>query len=132
MTDKLETTITIEGWDENPTQEYDDGSKLSRAEVTLGAGPDGLTSGRMDSLLHYNSDGTSDYVTVLRVQGEVGGRTGAFTAVGEGTYRDDTASGTMRIVAGSGDLEGITGTVTSTSTQSDYPNMPLVIEYDLG
>ena len=38
----------------------------------------------------------------------------------------------MRIVEGTGDLAGITGTVASSSTQEDYPNMPLVIEYQLG
>ena len=37
----------------------------------------------------------------------------------------------MRIVDGTGDLAGISGTVSSSSTQDDYPNMPLVIAYDL-
>ena len=107
-------------------------ARLSVEVVFGGSGADGLTAGRMDSLLHYTSDDTSDYVTVLRVEGEVGGRTGSFTAIGEGSYRDATASQTLRIVAGSGGLDAITGTVTSSSTQQDYPHMPLVIEYDLG
>jgi hypothetical protein len=38
----------------------------------------------------------------------------------------------MPIVAGTGELAGITGSVVSNSTQADYPNMPLVIEYELG
>ena len=38
----------------------------------------------------------------------------------------------MRIGDGTGDLAGISGTVSSSSTQEDYPNMPLVIAYDLG
>ena len=38
----------------------------------------------------------------------------------------------MRIVEGTGDLAGISGTVSSSSTQDDYPNMPLVIEYTFG
>ena len=38
----------------------------------------------------------------------------------------------MRIVEGTGDLAGITGSVSSSSTHDDYPNMPLVIAYELG
>ena len=38
----------------------------------------------------------------------------------------------MHIVEGTGDLAGITGTLESSSTHADYPNMPLVVEYDLG
>jgi hypothetical protein len=53
------------------------------------------------------------------------------TAIGHGEYDGTTASSTMPIVAGTGDLAGVTGSVSSSSTHADYPNMPLVIEYDL-
>ena len=79
-----------------------------------------------------HDDGTSEYVGLIRLEGELDGRSGAFTAIGEGAYDGTTASSTMRIVDGTGDLAGISGTVSSSSTQDDYPNMPLVIEYSLG
>ena len=132
MTEKLETTIKIDSWDEKPTEEYDDGTKVSHAAVTLTDGNDGLREGLMESVLYYRSDGTSQYAGVIHLEGELGGRSGSFTAVGEGGYDGTTASSTMRIVEGTGDLAGITGTVSSSSTHDDYPNMPLVIEYDLG
>ena len=132
MTEKLETTIKIDTWDEKPTQEYDDGTKVAHAVVTLTDGNDGLRSGLLESVLYYRSDGTSEYVGVIHLDAELGGKTGSFTAIGEGTYDGTTASSTMRIVEGTGDLAGITGTVSSSSTQADYPNMPLVIEYQLG
>ena len=132
MTEKLTTTLKIDNWDENPTQENDDGTKLTRAVVTLTDGADELKSGRFESLMHYKTDGTAAYVTVMRVEAELDGRSGAFTAVGEGTFDGTTASGTMHIVEGTGDLAGITGTLESSSTHADYPNMPLVVEYDLG
>ncbi len=100
--------------------------------MTLTDGNDGLKSGLLESVLYYRSDGTSDYVGVIHLDGELGGKSGSFTATGEGTYDGTTASSTMRIVEGTGDLAGITGTVSSSSTQADYPNMPLVIEYELG
>ena len=82
--------------------------------------------------MYYAADGTSTYVGAIRLAAELDGKKGAFAAVGEGGYDGTTASSTMKIVDGTGDLAGITGTVASSSTQDDYPNMPLVIEYELG
>ncbi|MEO6509699.1 MAG: DUF3224 domain-containing protein [Nocardioides sp.] len=132
MTDKIETTIKIDNWDEKPTQEFDDGTKVAHAVVTLTEGNDGLTDGHLESVMYYTAEGTSTYVGAIRLAAELDGKKGAFTAVGEGGYDGKTASSTMKIVEGTGDLAGITGTVSSSSTQDDYPNMPLVIEYDLG
>ena len=129
MTETLTTTIKIDNWDEQPTQEHDDGTKTAHAVVTLTEGKDGLRSGLLESVLHYGSDGTSEYAGLIRLEAELDGKSGAFTAIGEGTYDGTTASSTMRIVDGTGDLAGISGTVSSSSTQDDYPNMPLVIEY---
>lgn len=132
MNQTLTTTIKIDAWDEQPTREHDDGTKVAHAVVTLIDGNGGLRSGLLESVLHYGSDGTSEYAGLIRLEGELDGRSGAFTAIGEGTYDGTTASSTMRIVAGTGDLAGISGTVSSSSTQDDYPDMPLVIAYDLG
>ena len=136
MTDKLQITIKIDNWDEQPTEEYDDGTKVAHAAVKLTEGNDnssgGFRSGLLESVLYYREDGTSSYAGVIRLDGELGGKTGSFTAIGEGEYDGTTASSTMRIVEGTGDLAGLSGTVSSSSTQDDYPNMPLTIEYDLG
>ena len=132
MTEKIETTIKIDNWDEKPTQEYDDGTKVAHAAVTLTEGNDGLATGLLESVLYYRADGTSTYVGVLHLDASLDGKTGSFTAVGEGGYDGSTASSTMKIVEGTGDLAGISGTVSSSSTQDDYPNMPLVVEYELG
>jgi hypothetical protein len=132
MSDTIETTIRIDSWEEKPTQEFDDGTKISHAVVGLTEGNDGLGNGHMESILYYRADGTSAYLGAIRLEAALGGRKGAFTAIGEGTYDATTAASTLRIVDGTGDLAGITGTVSSSSTQADYPNMPLVIEYELG
>jgi len=129
MSEKIETTIKIDSWDEKPTQEFDDGTKIAHAVVGLTEGNDGLGTGHMESVLYYRADGTSAYLGAIRLEAELGGRKGAFTAIGEGTYDATTATSTLRIVDGTGDLAGITGTVSSSSTQTDYPNMPLVIAY---
>lgn len=131
MTEKLVTTIKIDDWQENPTQEFDDGTKICHAVVRLTDGRDGLTGGHMESVLHYRADGTSSYVTLLRLEGALGGRVGSFVAIGDGVYDGTLAGGTMRIVSGSGDLATISGTIGGDSTHDDYPQMPLVIVYDV-
>jgi hypothetical protein len=136
MTSKLETTIKIDNWDEKPTEEYDDGTKVAHAVVKLtegaGSSSGGLSTGLLESVLYYGADGTSSYVGVLHLDAELDGKSGSFTAIGHGEYDGTTASSTMPIIQGTGDLAGITGSVSSTSTKDDYPNMPLVIAYDLG
>lgn len=136
MTTTIETTIKIDAWDEKPTAEHDDGTKVAHAVVTLTDGPrqdwGTLRAGLLESVLHYAADGTSTYAGLIRLEAEIDGRNGAFIAIGEGGYDGTTAASTMRIVEGTGDLAGITGTVSSSSTHEDHPNMPLVIEYSLG
>ena len=132
MTTKLETTIKIDNWDEKPSAEYDDGTKVAHAVVSLTEGNDGLSTGHLESVLYYGADGTSSYVGVLHLDGELDGKSGSFTALGHGEYDGTTASSTMPIIGGTGELDGITGSVSSSSTQDDYPNMPLVIAYELG
>ena len=132
MSTKIETTIKIDSWDEQPTNEYDDGTKLAHAVVGLTEGKDGLSAGHLETVLYYAADGTSTYAGVIHLDADLDGKSGSFTAIGEGEYDGTTASSTMRIVEGTGDLAGITGTVSSSSTQEDYPNMPLVVAYEIG
>ena len=70
MTDTLTTTIKIDNWDEQPTQEHDDGTKTAHAVVTLTDGNDGVRSGLLESVLHYGSDGTSEYAGLIRLEAE--------------------------------------------------------------
>jgi hypothetical protein len=129
----LKTKMRIASWDESPVEEYGDGSKLTRAQVTLTDGHGGLASGSAGMLAWYRPDGTSSYVTVIRVAGRLDGREGSFVLRGGGAYDGTTASGRMTVVPGSGTggLAGISGTCESVSTHADYPFMPLTLTYDL-
>ena len=129
----LTTRLKIASWDEVPAGEFDDGSKITRAAVTLAEGADGLTGGMSQSVMYYRPDGTSRYVTVMRLTGALDGRAGSFVVAGQGDYDGTTASSTSQIVPGSGtgDLAGISGTCTSASTHADYPFMPLTLTYQL-
>jgi Protein of unknown function (DUF3224) len=129
----LSTRLKISSWQESPTQEFEDGSKVTRAQVVLSEGSDGLTSGTFESVMYYAPDGTSSYLTVMHLTGVLDGRSGGFVLIGDGTFDGATASGRTRIVPGSGskDLAGITGSCESTSTHADYPFMPLTLTYRL-
>jgi hypothetical protein len=129
----LKTKMRIASWDESPVEEYGDGSKLTRAQVALTDGDDGLASGSAGMLAYYRPDGASSYVTVMRLTGSLDGRAGSFVLRGEGAFDGTTASGRMTIVPGSGtgELAGISGTCESVSTHADYPFMPLTLAYEL-
>jgi len=132
MTGKLETRLEIKSWDEKPYRELPDGRKFSRAEVQLGGGADGLTSGAFEALMYYRADGTATYVTLMSLEGTMDGRSGSFVLQGEGSYEDGTAEVRYRVVDGTGELTGLTGQGTSRSTHADYPFMPLTLEYEPG
>ena len=133
MTVTLTTKMRIAGWDEAPVEEFGDGSKLTRAQVRLSEGEGGLASGSAGMLAYYRPDGTSSFVTVMRLTGILDGRAGSFVLRGEGAFDGTTASGRMTVVAGSGTggLAGLSGTCVSVSTHADYPFMPLTLVYEL-
>jgi hypothetical protein len=129
----LETRLTIAEWDEKPVAQWDDAAKITRANVELTDGSDGLERGRFESVMYYRPDGTAAYVNMMHLTARLEGRSGTFVLAGEGTYDGTTASGTSRIVtdSGTGELVGITGTISSASTEADYPHMPLTLDYHL-
>lgn len=131
---ELTTRLKIASWDEKPAQDFGDGGGTTRAVVELAEGADGLESGGFEAVMYYRPDKTSSYVSVMRLVGTLEGRSGSFVAVGEGSFDGTTAASSASIVAGSGagGLAGISGTVTSSSTHSDYPYMPLTLTYELG
>jgi hypothetical protein len=133
MTKTVETALKIESWDEEPSEEFADGTKISHAETRLD-GADEISSATSRSLLFYRADGTSTFVVVMRVEATLDGHSGAFVLSGTGTYDGTTAAQRLTVVDGSGggELAGIRGSARSDSTHADYPNMPLVLEYDLG
>lgn len=138
MTTTLQLKLTIESWDEQPYRELPDGRKFTRADVGLSGdestGASTIQSAAYEALMYYAADGTSSYVTLIQVAGTLDGKTGSFVLAGSGTYDGTTAAGESRIVPGSGtgELAGISGSASSTSTHQDYPFMPLSISYELG
>ncbi len=133
MAKTVETKFEIKSWDERPYRELADGSKFTRADVVLAGTGDGLASATFDALMYYSPDGTSSYVTLMQITGELDGRSGSFVLRGQGTYDGTAARGESTVVPGSGtgELAGVSGTGASVSTHDDYPFMPLTLRYDV-
>jgi hypothetical protein len=127
----LKTKLKIESWDEKPYRELPDGTKFTRAEVALSGTDDAISSATFEGLMYYRADGTSSYVTLMRLEATLDGRTGALVLRGPGAFDGTTARGTFEVVAGTGGLEGVTGTAGSESTHADYPFMPLTVTYTM-
>src|SRR5262245_41069307 len=133
----METSLTgrlrIESWEEAPTHEYDDGSKLARAEVRLAEGDGGLETATMSSVLYYRPDGTSRFSSMMRLEATLDGQPGSVVLLGTGSYDGTTADLQLSAVPGSGTgpFTGITTTCASSSTHADYPFMPLVVRLGL-
>jgi Protein of unknown function (DUF3224) len=137
MTATLEAKLHIDSWNENPYRELENGTKFTRAEVALAAdGPspgDGLTEAAFEGLMFYRPDGTSHFVVVMYATANLAGRNGTFVLSGDGAYDGQQAQMALRVIEGSGtgDLVGLSGSLRSSSTHADYPDMPLTLSYDL-
>jgi hypothetical protein len=131
MPPTLQTKLEIASWNEQPYRELPDGSRFTRAEVTLTGTGDELSAGSFEALMYYRPDGTSSYVTLLQLSAELDGRTGTVVLQGDGGFDGAAARGRFTVVDGSGTggLASLTGTAESTSTHSDYPFMPLTLNY---
>ena len=134
MTDTFQTKLKIASWDERPYRELADGSKFSKADILLTDGTDGIIDGVSEALLFYRPDGTSSYVTLMSLTANLAGKSGTFVLRGEGSYDGATARMTASVIEGSqtGDLAGLSATIESVSTHSDYPFMPLTVSYTIG
>lgn len=134
-TTHLQTKLEIKKWDEHPFHELPDGQKVARATTTLAGAEPGLAAeATMSSLLHYRADGTSTFVGLLSIEGQLGDRAGSLVLRTTGTFDGTHARMELTIVPGSGtgELAGIQGGGTSVSAHSDYPYMPLTLDYQFG
>jgi hypothetical protein len=125
----MELSLRIASWDEHVVRELADGQKVSRSSVRL----EGDLAGGFETVLHYAADGSSEFSSVMYLDGVLEGRRGGFVLIGDGSYDGTTARSLSRVVEGSGtgELAGIAGSATSASTHADYPVMPLTLDYRL-
>lgn len=112
MAATVKANFEITGWDETP---FDDGvgvSKLTEALVSKKYSGDVEGTSTTKWLMAYAPDKTATYVGIERIQGTVGGRHGTLVVMHDGKFEDGVASADLRVVAGTDQLKGVTGTGT--------------------
>src|SRR5215216_1860436 len=105
-------TFKIQGWDEKPSAEIEDGRKLTQASVRQAFAGDVEGEGTVEWLMCYRPDETADFVGLQRIVGRIGDRSGSFVLLQtEGTFDGQEAKGRLSVVPGSGtgELEGLRG-----------------------
>jgi Protein of unknown function (DUF3224) len=105
----LQATFEIGSWDEAPVQEWE-GGRLTRASVTKRYSGDVAGEARLEYLLAYRADGTAAFVGIERVTGTADGNSGGLVLQQVGNFADGAATADLTVLAGSGELEGASGT----------------------
>ncbi len=133
MDEILELRLTIASWDESPLEVFDDGGKITKADVVVRDGDAAISDGAAHMVMYYRPDGTSSFTSLMRLRGSLAGRVGGFALLGEGAYDGVAAVVNFHVIEDSGtvDLSGMSGTAKSVSSHVDYPTMPLTLRYHL-
>ena len=86
-----------------------------------------------ESLMIYGDDSSANFVSLERVVGRIGGRSGSFVLQGSGTYDKSTgiAKGIFIVVpsSGKGGLHGIRGEGSFVATHA--PPASMTLNYDI-
>jgi hypothetical protein len=132
MTQHAQGTFTVAGWDESTYQELEGQGKLTKARMSFDYAGDVQGQGVAETVMCYRDDGTAVYTGLEHVTGEVGGKSGSYVLVADGTYDGGEARSTFQVVEGSGtgELAGLRGS--GTSVASSTPPGSLSFDYDLG
>jgi hypothetical protein len=112
MTARIEARFEIANWDEAP---FDDGvgvSKLTEALVakTYSGDIDGTSTTKW--LMAYAPDKTATYVGIERIKGAIGGKRGSLVLMHDGAFEGGAATATLRVVCGTDELAGASGSGT--------------------
>ncbi len=105
------TTFQVTSWDEAEAHSFDEGTKITRTTVTQAYSGYIEGEGRVEYTMFYREDGTAAFVGFERIEGEVGGKKGAFILQHRGTFEEGAARSEWFVVpaTGSGELTGLKG-----------------------
>jgi hypothetical protein len=95
-------TFEVKSFDEDTVEEFDDGSKLTRARIvqTMDGGLDGESTSEF--VMHYRPDGTASFAGYVRFVGQLDDRSGSYVQQATGSYDNIEARTLSSVVLGSG------------------------------
>jgi hypothetical protein len=117
MSGTAKGSFQVSRWEENPYEEIDGGSKLTKVSIGQDFSGDLEAALAWEGQMYYRPDGTAVYTGLQRFVGTLDGREGSFVATTSGGYDGETATTDWTVVSGSGtgDLAGIEGTGTASA-----------------
>ena len=132
MTEHANGTFTVSGWDETTYVELDEKGKLTRARMTFDFAGDVQGQGVSETLMCYRQDGTAVFTGLQHMVGQVGGRSGSYVLLADGSYDGAEARTAWKVVDGSGtgELAGLRGTGSAVAASS--PPGTFTFDYELG
>jgi hypothetical protein len=132
MSTQATSKFTIDGWDEQPYLETEDGGKLTRAHVKQTFHGDIDGHGEVEWLMCYRPDNTADFVGLQRIVGRIGERSGSIVLESRGTFDSNQAKGPLRVIPGSGtgELKGISGAGELHAPLGSQPSATLRYHFD--
>lgn len=132
MSAQATSKFKIEGWDEQPYAETEDGGKLTRASVKQTFDGDISGEGEVEWLMCYRPDQTADFVGLQRLVGRVRERSGSMVLESRGTFDGKEAKGPLTILVGSGtgELKGIAGDGELRAPLGGEPSVSLSYRFD--
>jgi hypothetical protein len=112
MSEKLTATFEIAAWDETPFDESTGVAKLTEALVGKTYSGDIEGSSTTKWLMAYAPDKTASFIGLERIRGTFGGKHGSLVLQHVGTFADGSADAELRVVSGTDELKGASGTGT--------------------
>ena len=109
MSRHIEARFEIGNWDETPFDDTES-PKLTEALVSKKYSGDIEGTSTTKWLMAYAPDKTAAYVGVERIDATVGDKRGSLVLLHDGAFEGGAATATLRIVSGTDDLTGATGT----------------------
>jgi hypothetical protein len=133
MSTKAKASFQIDNWDEQEIFETDDGSKVTRAQVSKSFSGELEGEGTVEWLMGYDEDGKATFVGLERIVGTLGGKQGSFVLQHSGSFDGKTAKAEITIVpgSGSGDLSGLTGDGTFEAGMGEDGERRVTLDYEL-
>lgn len=126
-TGEIETTF----WEENAYGKAEEGAKFTHAGVKTTFRGDIEGDGTSAYLMAYPDGGHASFVGLERIEGRVGGRSGGFAILHDGTFADGKLRSEWSVVPGSGtgDLLGLKGNGTYLN-EGGEPTTDYTFEYE--
>jgi hypothetical protein len=132
MTTHASGAFELKSFDEDTTEEFEDGTKLTRARIVQSLSGDLEGDLTVDFFMYYRADGTASFAGYERFVGRLGDRSGSFVQQAIGTYDNTQATTTSFVVPGSGtgDLAELSGEGTTAAPHGSTGTYTL--DYHLG